>query len=504
MQITHPLNPPQIPPVLTFAEAAKAMGAAIFGDASEVLQRPLDCVSTDTRTMQEGALLFALIGERFDAHDYLSENLIERAGAIVVSRDPATLPPLHNNLLLLVKDTVHALGLLATAWAQRCAEIHRQTHAVSPVRIALCGSSGKTTTKEMLSDILADAVISAQSTPGNLNNLIGLPLTMLGLTPTHRAAVLELGMNLPGEARDLVRIAQPTTLLLTNINNAHVGMFGTLEDLYRAECDSLIHAPANTTFVMNHDDPSSQRARQEHAAGHPLVCFSTQSSNEGRDQPHWRAEDIEPLVPFGYRFALICSETRERRTVELRVFGRHNVGNAVAAAAIASDPRCGIGLPLDQVAQSLSRFQPRLNRSEIELCQGWWIIKDFYNAVPAAVEAALRAMADVHVPGRRLALLSEMRELGDLHEECHLSVGRAAAAATLDHLVTIGDRARPIHEEARRSGLTHATHFDTKDEATRFLKETLQPGDLLLLKGARLVGLETVYEALTGRHALVH
>jgi UDP-N-acetylmuramoyl-tripeptide--D-alanyl-D-alanine ligase len=490
---------------MTIADAAQAMGARVTQGTRDQLATHLGPVSTDTRTMPDGALLFALKGTRFDAHDHLTTAVLARAAAVVVSRLPPGLTIPDNCVVLLVEDTLVALGRLGTAWAVACERAYcdaQSNHRV--VRIGLSGSSGKTTTKEMLADVLAAAKVSAWVTPGNLNNLIGLPQTMLALTPEHRAAVLELGMNQPGEARELVRIAQPHVLLLTNINNAHVGMFGTLEDLYEAECDSLRHAPDNCTLVINRDDPNSRRAQAEHAGNRPVVTLSSAQDTDEWNRADWVISSLEPLTPYGYQFLIHQRSTGASAPVTLRVFGSHNAANALAAAAIACDPRCGLGLDLPTTATALSAFRPRLNRSEIEECDGWWVIKDFYNAVPAAVEAALGALKDVHVPGRRLALLTEMRELGDLYEECHLRVARVAAKSALDHLYTVGDRARILHEEALRQGIRGATHFDTKEQATEFLRQTLKPGDLLLLKGARLIGLETVYEALTGRHAHVH
>jgi UDP-N-acetylmuramoyl-tripeptide--D-alanyl-D-alanine ligase len=500
-------HPESLPPLIQLGQLARHLGISFLSSDQEPalleqLTQPITSISTDTRTMAPGCLFVALRGERFDAHDHLTPQVLTKAAAVLLSRAPDQLPGFHpsqqQTLFGIVPDTLHALGELANLWLNTV-----NAHHGSPqVRIGLCGSSGKTTTKEMLSDILAAHHRSAHATPGNLNNLIGLPQTIFGLRPHHEAGIFELGMNLPGEARRLVEISHPTALLLTNINHAHVGQFGTMEALYQAECESLRAASEDCLLLINHGDPTSIRAQSEWAGTRNVLTFQPEPTGPPAD---WLVSVVHPLSHHhGYHVAVQDRIKNREATFNLPVFGIHNVANALTALALACDERVGLGLPLDTAAQALSQFHPRLNRSEMEEFKGAWIIKDFYNAVPAAVISALKSLGHIPAQGRKMALLSEMRELGDLEREFHLKVGRTAAEAEIDVLITVGEKGRWIHDEAKSHGLQHTLHFPTKAEATHALKDLLQPGDVLLIKGARMVGLETVYSELTGRDAHLH
>ncbi len=462
---------------LTHEEVAAVTGAQLLAGAD---LGPIRSVSTDSRSVGEGECFVALRGEDFDAHDFVDQAVSRGITSLVAER---AFPQHAAVTQFVVPDSLVALGQMAAAWRGKFPDL--------PVA-ALVGSSGKTTTKEMTADILG-ASKRTLSTQGNLNNLIGLPHTLFRMSWEHEAAILELGMNVPDEARRLVEIAQPGLVALTNIRDAHVGMFGTMEALYHGETESLRFSRPDADLVMNADDPMSIRAREECARGRRVILFSADARRgEAGGADIW-VTGVEAMAPYGYRFKLHERGAGESWAVELHGFGRHNVENAAAAAAVAR----WFGIPLSAVAESLSAFAPRLNRSEVAQVHGWWVLKDYYNAIPSAVKSALSSLADFSVPGRRFAVLADMKELGDFETEAHRQVGEAAAAAGLDRLYTIGERAKIISETAAALG-TDTKHCPDLQSAAELLADELRPGDLLLIKGSRTMHLERLFAMLTG------
>ncbi len=455
---------------LKLKEIAEVLGGEVVGPAENCV---ITSISTDSRTLRPGDCFVALRGSVFDGHNFVENALRAGAKALIVTwRVPApdSIPQ------LIVPDTLYALGEIARLWRQK----------LSHVQITVVvGSSGKTTVKEMAAKIVA-ATRPTLATEGNLNNLIGVPLTLFRLQPQHRAAVIELGMNASGELKRLVEIVQPDCVALTNIRNAHIGMFASKEDLYLAKVESLRYAAPTATFVINRDDPATQRAQSEFGQGHRVITFGYAADATVR------AADVQPMVPFGYRFRL-CIESHAPVDVELRLFGEHNVANALAAAAIAHffdiAPPC--------IAEQLKEFRSAHNRSQVEEVAGIYFIRDYYNASPAAMESALLSLKDFAVPGRRYAVLADMLELGAWEHEYHRDVGKVAAAVGLDQLFCYGPRAAVIAEAAREEGLP-VKHYESAEELAKDLLQALKPGDLVLIKGSRLMKLEKVFEMLKG------
>ncbi len=455
---------------ISLQEIAAFLGAQVVGDVANIVVRN---VSTDSRTLRPGDLFVALRGTAFDAHQFVPEVALAGACAAVVHHEVQVPRPLPQ---LVVPDTLFALGEIAKLWRQKLSHVEVA---------ALVGSSGKTTVKEMAAKMLA-RTRPTLATTGNLNNLIGVPLTLFRLDSSHQAAVVELGMNAPGELRRLTEIVQPNCVALTNIRNAHVGMFKTPEDLYLAKVESLQYAAPGATFVMNADDPSSQRAYREFGAGRHVIRFGL------APEADIRAERIEPLVPFGYAFQLIMPDVAPL-PIELRMFGQHNVMNALAAAAIAWQFRVS---PAD-IVTALREFRPAHNRSEVEEIAGVFIVKDYYNASPAAVETALLSLQDFCVPGRRFAVLADMLELGTWEHMYHERIGIVAAHVGLTKLFCYGPRSRITAQAAAKAGL-NAEHFDDIEKLAQTLSSMVKAGDLVLIKGSRLMKLERVYDYLKG------
>ncbi|MCX7625737.1 MAG: UDP-N-acetylmuramoyl-tripeptide--D-alanyl-D-alanine ligase, partial [Candidatus Sumerlaeaceae bacterium] len=386
---------------LLLTEIAEWINADLVGPTDAVV---VHGVSTDTRKLRPGDVFVALKGPNFDGHHFVGEACRAGAKAIIVERRDESLA--NSIAQLVVRDTLFALGEIARLWRQHMSHV--------PIAVVV-GSSGKTTVKEMASEIVKKS-FPTLATEGNLNNLIGVPLTLFRLEDAHRAAVIELGMNAPGELRRLTEIVAPDCVALTNIRNAHVGMFPSPEGLYLAKCESLRYAPPHATLILNADDPASQRAFREWAQKRSVIRFGY------APEADVRATNVRPRVPFGYEFDLQFGSQKPVST-ELYMFGQHNIVNALAAVAIASY----FGVDLCTCAEALRGFRSAQNRSEVEEINGVFFVKDYYNASPAAVEAALLSLNDFSVPGRRFAVLADMLELGTWETQYHQEIGETAA-----------------------------------------------------------------------------
>lgn len=452
-------------------ELLKILGGRLVADSRTAPLADLETVSTDSRTVQPGDIFFALVGESFDAHDFLQDVAAAGAQVIVVSKD---VPAPGGVAVVQVKDTLTALGDLAAWWRGKNAHV--------PV-LAVVGSSGKTTTKEMLAHIVG-ASRNLLWTQGNLNNLIGLPHTLFALEPEHEVMVLELGMNVPEENRRLTQIAQPNGLLLTNINHAHCGMFESLDAHFEAEAEPLTAISYECLVILNRDDELSMKAWDRFGGAQKTTHFAVDGPAD------YRVSEIRQVEPFGYGLT-VAGPGGETARLNLPVFGRHNIANAVAALAGAAF----LGVSLAEAAQRLESFKPGLSRSEVEQVGGIWVVKDYYNAIPAAVISTLESLADMHVAGRRLVVLGGMNELGEHELKYHREVADAASGAGIDHLLTYAAKGRMIAERALELG-QRTTHFDDLPALAESILNEAKPGDLLLIKGSRSLRLEKLFDLI--------
>ncbi len=434
-------------------------------------------VSTDTRHVAAGNAFVALKGERFDAHDFLAD--AARAGAacaVVETGRAATLagpPPLP---LLAVPDTLLALGAIAR---------HHRRRFPIPV-VGVTGSNGKTTTREMIAAILATRG-PVLRTEGNLNNEVGVPLTLLGLCPDHTAAVVEMGMNHAGEISRLAAIAEPRVGVVTNASAAHLHGLGSVDAVASAKAELYRGLPPDGIVVANLDDPRMlAKARK---SGRRVVTFAV-----GRD----RKADVavlEIVARGALGQSLLVGIGTKELAVELALVGAHNAANAAAAVAAA----VALGASDREVVRGLAAVRPVGRRLRLErLPGGALLVDDCYNANPASMAAALSTLADLSRGGRALAALGDMLELGEAEAEAHRELGRLAASSGLAALATFGPRSRLSHEAALAAGLDPARAFHTEDvdELAAFLRERLGPGDALLVKGSRGMRLERLVEAL--------
>ena len=425
---------------------------------------PLSGVSTDTRAIAAGQLFIALRGERFDAHDFLAPAVASGATALLVA-DETKLPA--GVSAVVVDDTRLALGRLAAAW---------RAQFDIPV-IAVTGSNGKTTTKEMIAAILkaafGDAVLA---TRGNLNNDIGLPLTLLGLNATHRAAVIEMGMNHPGEIAYLAPLGAPTVALVTNAQRAHLEGMGDLDEVAREKGSIFAGLQEKGIAVINADDAYAETWRAM-AAPHAVRTFGVDHAADvfGKVRQHGLETALE-----------VCAQEGEA-AIRLSIPGRHNARNAMAAAAAC----LAAGLPLSAVLAGLESFagvKGRLQRRSGK--NGAEILDDTYNANPDSVRAGIDVLAATI--GRKLLVLGDMGEIGEASGQYHDEIGGYAKSQGIDRLYALGDAA----QQAVRNFGEGARHYCNVEKLIAAVDKELGPETTVLVKGSRFMKMERVADAL--------
>lgn len=423
-------------------------------------------VSTDTRTIRAGDLFFALIGENADGHDYVGAAMEKGAAAAVVSR-----PVEAEGTVISVPDTLAALGDLA-AWYRRQFNVRA---------VAVTGSVGKTTTKEMIAAVLARR-FRVLKNEGNYNNEIGVPLTVLQLGPEHQILVQELAMRLPGEIAELAEIVRPDIGVITNVGLSHIERLGTQDRIAAAKAELLEALQPEGLAVLNADDPYfgylAGKSRGD------VIAFAATAGDI-------RGEDVKVDGDGRPSFTVAVGQTRF--AVKLPLVGEHNVPNALAAVAVG----LSFGVPTGEIVRALEEFSPPEKRANVlNSLGGWRIFDDTYNASPASMMSALRTLAAMS-GRRRIAVLGDMRELGDVADRAHLEVGRVAAESGLSVLVTVGELGRRIADGAREAGFARSIEeYRTSEEAAVALKEEVRPGDVVLVKGSRAMKMENVVEAL--------
>jgi UDP-N-acetylmuramoyl-tripeptide--D-alanyl-D-alanine ligase len=426
-------------------------------------------VVTDSRALAPGDLFVALKGERFDGHDFVQRALAQGAAAALVDEGRAEA---FAGALIAVDDTLAALGALAAHWRRRFD---------LPV-VAITGSNGKTTTKEMVAAIFRAAVgaDAVAATAGNLNNAIGLPLTVLALRERHRLAVFELGMNHRGETRELAAIALPTIALVTNAQREHQEFMRSVAEVAAEHADVIAALPAGGTAVINADDAHAYVWRETAArAGARVVSFGLDA----------RADVTASCELQAARSRLMLRTPEGGATVTLHVPGRHMVANAVAAAASAR----AAGVALDAIARGLESFRPVAGRLVPRTnSHGGVVIDDTYNANPDSVRAAVDVLAAA--PGERWLVLGDMGEVGEEGPAFHREIGAYARAAGIARLYAAG----PLMREAVRAFGPGATHADTVEGLATAVARAATADVTILVKGSRFMRMERVVQALCG------
>lgn len=431
--------------------------------------------SIDSRTIKPGEVFFAVRGERFDGHDFISQAFEKGAIAAVVSKDQITQVPQRaaadptqgRFALIGVEDTLLALQVLAQAvrrlWARTL--------------IAVTGSAGKTTTKEAIAHVLSTR-FHVHKSEGNFNNHFGLPLMLLKLEPEHDCAVVELGMSHLGEITALAQIAQPDTGVVTNVAPVHLEFFNDISEIARAKYELIESLPASGTAVLNADDKFvSQFGRDFKGKVITYGCAPTATV---------RAENIESHGQEGSTFDVLVSGQRQRASLPL--VGAHNIHNALAAVAVAAEQ----GISLAEAVRALSGLKPADKRGQVVRIGNITVVNDCYNSNPKALDAMVDAVANMPA-NRRIVVAGEMLELGPLAEQMHRDSGSHMAERKIDIVIGVRGLAEQIVSAAQQAGV-RAEFVATPEEAGEWLARETRDGDVVLLKASRGVKLEKALE----------
>jgi UDP-N-acetylmuramoyl-tripeptide--D-alanyl-D-alanine ligase len=435
-------------------------------------------IVTDSRRVKKGSVFVALRGERLDGHEFLGDAVRRGALCLVVDRR-SQWSGLGSATVIKVRDSLKALGDLA----------HYRRKLVSPQVLAVTGSNGKTTTKEMVAAILERASFHGAplrgkvlKTEGNYNNLVGLPLTLLRLQGKEKAAVVELGTSRPGEIRRLTQISDPDVGMITSVAPAHLAGLRSLTGVAREKGELFQGMRPGGVAVVNQDDPWVRRLSEK---------FPGKKITYGK-KGQVRGTQCKVLGMRGMEFTLHVG--RDKRRIRLRLSGEHNVSNAVGAAAMAYS----LGVGLEAIRHGLEAVKPFPMRMEMERWGGIGIINDAYNANPASMEAALTALAKFESKGKKVAVLGDMLELGGESEMRHVELGKQAAGLRIDLLYLLGDEADHVKKGALLGGMSTEQVIVGKNhqELARKLRGRVRGGDWILFKGSRGMQMEKVLAAL--------
>ena len=460
---------------LTAAEIAAATGGRLMHSSDRAIRGG----AVDSRQVRPGNLFVALAGDRTDGHRFLAEAVAAGASALLVADTAVASPVLDTAVaasagmggltVVAVPDTLLGLHAVAAAWRLR----------FTPLVIGVTGSVAKTSTKEAIAAVLSERYVTLKN-EGNANNEIGLPLTVLRMGPEHEAAVLEMGMYVGGEIAQLAAIARPRIGVVTSVREVHLSRIGSIEAVERAKGELIEALPDDGVAVLNGDDKRVVRMRNRTSARSLTYGFSPDADV--------RAVDVESEGLGGMRFTLVAPAGRcAARTPAL---GRHGVHNGLAAAAVG----LAAGLDLDLIAAGLRRGWQAPHRDQIVRAGAYTILDDSYNASPTSMIAALELLSTL--PGRHVAVLGVMRELGEAEERGHREVGEAAAALA-DMVVVVGGQAAGIAAGAASLGEAVVAVPD-REAALVALREKLRPGDAVLIKASRGAELEWLVDALAG------
>lgn len=460
------------PLALTVAEIASATHGRVLRSS----RRPVSGAAVDSRLLEPGGLFVALPGESTDGHRFLDAAVAAGAAALLVGEGReaeagisavAAAAAAADVAIVAVPDTLLGLHAVAAAWRNR----------FWPLVVGVTGSIAKTSTKEAIAAVLSQRFETLKS-EGNANNEVGLPLTVLRLGPQHEAAVLEMGMYVAGEIAQLAAISRPQIGVVTAVLEVHLSRIGSIDAVEEAKAELVEALPAEGTAILNADDPRVERMRARTAARTLTYGFSPAADV--------RAEDVVSAGLDGMSFTLVMPGGVVRLMTP--ALGRHGVHNGLAAAAVG----LAAGLDLDLIAAGIRHGWQSPHRDQIIRIPGLTILDDTYNASPASMLAALTLLSSL--PGRHVAVLGEMRELGEAHERAHREVG-SAAAGLVDELIIVGAEAGGIAAGAAALG-DRVELVPDREAAISVLRQRLRQGDAVLVKASRGAALESIVETL--------
>lgn len=460
-------------PILKTKDVVQATGGTLLrGDPDRVFEG----VSTDSRDVMGGNLFIPLTGERFDGHDFIPTAAGNGAAGILIQRGSAERAGqiADDIIVIIVDDTLHALGAIANLWRNRFA---------IPV-VGVTGSSGKTTTKEMIAAV-AGRVGAVHKNRGNYNNLVGLPLTLFELNDEHEIAIVELGTNQRGEIARLAAIAKPDIGVITNIGPAHLEGFGSLQVVMEEKGDLFANMKGQGTAIFNRDDPFSRTLADRW--GGKNIGFGI------KENAFVRAERIFMRGERGVSFTLNMGGTS--KGIDMTIVGRHNIYNALACAAAC----WALGISYDLICEGLSAFRQIPSRMELHrLKSGGTVIDDTYNANPASVMAALETLHDLKGKNESVVILGDMLELGDEAERMHEEIGRAIAETEVGTLFLKGNFAEAVTRGALERGFDreHIYPAEAPGMIMDRFPSLVREGDWILIKGSRRMRMEEFLHAI--------
>lgn len=436
-----------------------------------LIHRQFDGISTDTRKIKPGMIFLALAGENFDGHNFLMQAVEKGAAAVVVNAAFDVPEEVERQVTVFAaEDTLKAYQAIGRLWREKF-DI--------PV-IAITGSNGKTTTKDLTAAVLSGKY-KVLKTEANFNNEIGLPLTLLNLRPEHEAAVVEMGMRGLGQIAELVAIAEPNVGVVTNVGETHMELLGSLENIARAKGELPEGIPADGKVILNADDVLVAAMAKKTKAQVITFGLKNEATVYAKDVVFDNAgfTKFTVVMPIG------------TLDLQLPILGMHNVYNALAGIAVGYSQ----GFTAAEIAAGLANYQATKMRFEAIEFNGMHLINDAYNASPMSTKAALENLKIV-AQGRKILVMGDMFELGNVEETAHRNIGLWAADLQLDAVFTRGELTRFTAEEARDKGVKEVAAFASHEDLAQYLKQYLQPGDTVLFKGSHGMHMEKVIELL--------
>lgn len=450
---------------LTIDDILKATGGAIVSGESDV---EISDITTDSRATEGGKLFIPLVGDKFDAHNFIPAAFDLGAAAALCHKD---MEGMLGKTIIRVKDTRIALGDIA--------RFYKQKYNVPTVSVT--GSVGKTTTKDMLYAVVSQKY-NTLKTPGNFNNDIGLPLTVFMLNEEHEAAVLEMGMNHFGEIDYLASIALPDVAVITNIGMSHIENLGSQEGIFKAKCEVVKYLDKDKTLIVNGDDKYLSTLKG--STDCKVIYYGI--TNPENDV---YAKDIEDKGIDGIDFVAVI-DGREY-PVSVKNAGRHNVYNALAAICVGMQ----LGIAVEDAIKGIYNCEYTAMRMAITREKGMTIINDCYNASPDSIRAALSVLGGADGE-RRIAILGDVLEMGEFAQKAHYKLGKSVVESGADMLITVGENAKYIADGAKDMGMENVVSFEKTLEAQKFCADTVKPGDAILIKASRGMHFEDIYKEI--------
>ncbi len=449
---------------LTLAEIVRVTDADSNFDAEIIF----DGITTDSRKITAGVLFVALKGERFNGEDFAADALKKGAAAVLVSK---TFAQDVDGVVIKVDDTLTAYRQIAGSWRNRF-DI--------PV-VAITGSNGKTTTKDLTAAALTQ-LGQVLKTSANFNNEVGVPLTLLQLNANHKAAVVEIGMRGLGQIAELAKFVRPTIGIVTNVNETHIELLGSIENIARAKSELVEAIPAGGTVILNADDPHVAAMKNSVADGVKVITYGLESPAD---------VTAKNFLIGSISTEFVLTHAGIEYDFEIPMLGRHNVSNALAAVAAG----LSFGLTIDEIQRGISTLTTMKMRFEVIRRDGLTIVNDAYNASPASMRVALRTTAEIY-DGRKVAVLGDMLELGAVSEKLHREVGAELVKNNFDTLIALGELGKFIADGARDAGLTNVYFVGSHEEAAQKILELVEAGDTILFKASHAMHIEKIIELI--------